>query len=134
MPRPAALQQNGGQTPSAWGGLQRRSLFGASVAQRSGKIAAAWLGAWKFLRSRRKSQACSMSSRSNFFAPTLNSIGMTHVGVTSTASTRRPSRGMSNSRWIQGAAVAEAKRCLPPFSPSASPSPSTSRKWWLAPF
>jgi hypothetical protein len=53
------LQQNGGQTPSAWGGLQRRSLFGASVAQRSRKIAAAWLGAWKFLRSRRKSQACS---------------------------------------------------------------------------
>jgi len=53
------LQQNGGQTPSAWGGLQRRSLFGfgASVAQRFGKIAAAWLGAWKFLRSRRKSHA-----------------------------------------------------------------------------
>ena len=53
-PRPAALQHNGGRTPSAWGGFQRRSLFGfgASVAQRIGKIAAAWLGAWKFLRSR----------------------------------------------------------------------------------
>jgi hypothetical protein len=51
-PRPAALQQNGGRTPSAWGGLQRRSPAGASVAQRIGKIAAAWLGAWKFLRSR----------------------------------------------------------------------------------
>jgi hypothetical protein len=59
VPRPAALQHNGGRTPSAWGGFQRRSLFGASVAQRIGKIAAAWLGAWKFLRSRRKSQACS---------------------------------------------------------------------------
>ena len=52
VPSPAALQQNGGRTPSAWGGFQRRSLFGASVAQRIGKIAAAWLGAWKFLRSR----------------------------------------------------------------------------------
>jgi len=37
---------------AAWGGFQRRSLFGVSVAQRIGKIAAAWLGAWKFLRSR----------------------------------------------------------------------------------
>jgi len=46
------FQQNGGRTPSAWGGFQRQSLFGASVAQRIGKIDAAWLGAWKFLRSR----------------------------------------------------------------------------------
>ena len=40
-PRDSALQQNGGRTPSAWGGFQRRSLFGASVAQRIGKIGVA---------------------------------------------------------------------------------------------